>query len=290
MIPYKYSVREIVATILNSAGVRYQKAMQSLARKLSKGIGRPLARFTNSFFFQYETPRLLTMRTRHIGIMYRFIQLLLLVYVIAYVFIVMKSYQTFDYVNSSVVTKVKGVLSYNNSGVRYIWDSTDFVVPAQESGAFFIATNVLMTRNQSHGICPEDINVGSAGIECTNDGQCPANQPTLYGNGIRTGRCVKQSGTCEIAGWCPTEIDSTPRTATLTGHESITILVKNHIVFPNFGVKRRNILKHFSQEYLQSCRFHPEKDPICPIFNLLDIVRFANESMETLAIRVSFRR
>lgn len=52
-------------------------------------------------------------------------------YLARYVFIVMKSYQTFDYVNSSVVTKVKGVLSYNNSGVRNIWDSTDFVVPAQ---------------------------------------------------------------------------------------------------------------------------------------------------------------
>ena len=53
--------------------------------------------------------------------------------------------------------------------------------------------------------------MGSKGVECSNDTQCVSGTPTLYGNGLMTGRCVSAAGTCEIFGWCPAEKDVTPK-------------------------------------------------------------------------------
>ncbi|OWA51555.1 P2X purinoceptor 4 [Hypsibius exemplaris] len=240
-----------------------------------------------AFFFEYETPRVITMKSRRIGVLYRLVQLALLIYLIGYVFVYSKSYQRFDVADSSVVTKVKGILQRDmpNGAPAEIWDSNDFVVPAQESDAFFVATNLIFTENQGQGLCPEDRNVGRRGIHCSNDTDCPAGTPTPYGNGVRTGRCVLPNGTCEISGWCPTEIDYTPKKPVLYGFDTVTILVKNHVNFRNFGVKRRNILESFSQAYLQSCRFHPVTDPLCPVFGFRDMVTFANESLDLMAVR-----
>ncbi|GAU94834.1 hypothetical protein RvY_06544 [Ramazzottius varieornatus] len=47
----------------------------------------------------------------------------------------------------------------------------------------------------------------------------------------------------------------------------------------------RNILDRFSQEYLQNCRYHPENEPLCPIFRLEDIVHYTNDSFERMAVK-----
>ena len=36
-----------------------------------------------------------------------------------------------------------------------VWDEADYVVPPAENGAFFVTTNVVITPNQTRGICPE---------------------------------------------------------------------------------------------------------------------------------------
>ncbi|OWA51558.1 P2X purinoceptor 4 [Hypsibius exemplaris] len=240
--------------------------------------------FGRSFLFEYETPRVVRMRSQKIGLIYRTIQMVLFSYLIGFVFIYSKGYQRFDYPGSSVLTKTKGILQRNlTDGTVQIWDSNDLVVPAQESDAFFIATNILFTDHQVQGVCPEDIQTGSIGIRCGNDSHCAAGIATLYGNGIKTGKCVKSTGTCEISGWCPTETDIAPESPILYGFDSVTVLVKNHIIFRKFNVKRRNILESFSQEYLLTCRFHPTRDPLCPVFALRDMVTHAGESLEEMA-------
>lgn len=51
-----------------------------------------------------------------------------------YVYIYTKSYQEFDHAESSVVTKIKGLMyARGPEGRTDIWDSIDFVVPAQVS-------------------------------------------------------------------------------------------------------------------------------------------------------------
>ena len=34
-----------------------------------------------------------------------------------------------------------------------MWDVADYVVPPAENGAFFVATNVIITPNQTRGTC-----------------------------------------------------------------------------------------------------------------------------------------
>ncbi len=36
-----------------------------------------------------------------------------------------------------------------------VWDVADYVVPPAENGAVFVTTNVVITPNQTQGICPE---------------------------------------------------------------------------------------------------------------------------------------
>ncbi|GAU96409.1 hypothetical protein RvY_07861 [Ramazzottius varieornatus] len=244
---------------------------------------------------EYETPRLVILRSYPVGIIYRTVQLLIVAYLIGYVFIWTKSYQSFDTAESSVVTKIKGILYRNiaeGSAVirKEVWDGADFVVPVQETNAFFITTSLLYTANQSQTICPEDPNVGIEGIHCSQDQDCVPGESTPYGNGLRTGRCVPSTSNaelsvCEINGWCPTEFDQTPKSPVLHGFDSLTVLVKNHIAFPKYGLKRRNILDSFDDKYLKSCRFHHVSDPLCPVFKIVDIVSFANESFHQLAVR-----
>lgn len=78
-----------------------------------------------------------------------------------------KGYQDTCFVESSVVTKVKGVAYTNFSDhelnvsnpawYQRVWDQSDYVFPpsANENGGFFIMTNIIITPNQTRGKCPE---------------------------------------------------------------------------------------------------------------------------------------
>lgn len=78
------------------------------------------------------------------------------------------------------------------------------------------------------------------------------------------------------------------RPPVLGGSENFTILVKNHIMFPKFSVKRRNILDHMNGSYLANCRYHPVSDPLCPIFVLKDLLTLAGEDYKAISKRVSY--
>ncbi|OQV12380.1 P2X purinoceptor 4 [Hypsibius exemplaris] len=217
--------------------------MVAASQALSQAVSR---------FFQYNTPRMVIVRSRFIGIIYRLVQLPILLYLIGYIFIYKKAYQDFETAESSVLSKLKGVLQARDF-THTIWDSTDISILPQETTSFFIPTNYLFTPNQTRRTCPEDPHLGTPGVFCMTDRDCPAGEPTTYGNGEKTGKCVKLGetiSTCEIQGWCPTEVDIPPREILLTGFESITVLIKNHIAFAKFGVKRRNILFHDEQRMM----------------------------------------
>lgn len=78
-----------------------------------------------------------------------------------------KGYQKTSPIESVVVTKVKGVFRTNYTdyelGVpspehyRRVWDASDTIIPAQgeESGGFIVITNIVITPNQTRGVCPE---------------------------------------------------------------------------------------------------------------------------------------
>uniref|UniRef100_A0A8C9SX09 P2X purinoceptor n=1 Tax=Scleropages formosus TaxID=113540 RepID=A0A8C9SX09_SCLFO len=233
-------------------------------------------------FFQYETPKILLIRSKKVGALNRLVQALILAYVIGYVCVLKKGYQDTDSVLSSVTTKVKGVALTNSSqlGLR-VWDVADYVIPPQEESSFFVMTNLIVTMNQTQTRCPE------VGVPERAASPCSLGAVNGY-RSVQTGKCVNFSDsarTCEVFAWCPVETDSEPpNPAVLANAENFTVLIKNSIQYPKFSFGRRNILPDVNTSYLRNCIFDRKRDPHCPIFRLGDIVSEANEDFQSMAV------
>ncbi|XP_051828718.1 P2X purinoceptor 4 [Antechinus flavipes] len=240
----------------------------------------------SSFFFEYDTPRIVLIRSRKVGLMNRGVQLLILAYVIGWVFVWEKGYQEMDSVVSSSTTKVKGVALTNTSdlGLR-IWDVADYVIPAQQENALFIMTNMIATLNQRQSTCAE---LPSAETKCKSDDDCSSGSIDVHGSGVTTGRCINYNAhvkTCEVMAWCPVENDTyVPRPAFLKAAENFTLLIKNHIWYPKFNFTKRNILPNTNATYLKSCIYDAKTNPYCPIFRLGQIVESAGQNFQQMAM------
>uniref|UniRef100_A0A8C0H281 P2X purinoceptor 2 n=1 Tax=Chelonoidis abingdonii TaxID=106734 RepID=A0A8C0H281_CHEAB len=188
-------------------------------------------------FWNYETPKVIVVKNRSLSIMYRGVQLLILLYFIWYVFIIQKGYQESETgPESSVVTKVKGVSRSHSK----VWDVEEYVKPAEGGSVFSILTRVEVTHSQTLESCPESLEVPHAA--CSSDSDCVAGEMDMLGNGERTGRCVPYySGlgkTCEVTAWCPVEDGWTVSESLGKMAAQFTILIKNNIHFPRFGFSK----------------------------------------------------
>ncbi|CAF1106408.1 unnamed protein product [Rotaria sp. Silwood1] len=235
-----------------------------------------------SFVYEYETPKIVTIHSISIALMCRLIQLLILIYGIAYIMIHKKGYQeTNTSIISSITLKVKGI-GYNQTGPNQtlVIDGADYIVPPQENNALFLMTNFIRT-DQEHKRCAESPDEKESA--CKNDTQCQTNKDFQKANGKWTGRCLTNKkteknnsqsviGRCELEGWCPVENDrNIPQP--IRDALNFTIFVKNFIEFPRFKVIRKNIQQNAS--YLKHCNYDPIRHKICPIFRvgtLLNIV------------------
>ncbi|KAM7109890.1 P2X purinoceptor 3 isoform 3-T3 [Ciconia maguari] len=228
-------------------------------------------------FFSYETAKSVVVKSWVVGAVNRGVQLLILAYFIGWVFLHEKAYQVRDTaIESSVVTKVKGVGRYAGR----VLDAADYVTPPQGTSVFVVVTKQILTENQAQGVCPQS----EAEYRCRADRDCRAGSPAT-GSGLLTGRCVPYNGTlrtCEVRGWCPPEVDSVDVPVMLEA-ENFTLLIKNSVRFPLFGFERANLPPPGSGAELGRCRFHPERQPLCPILRLGDVVRLAGQDFPTLA-------
>ncbi|XP_055343873.1 P2X purinoceptor 4-like isoform X2 [Paramacrobiotus metropolitanus] len=243
---------------------------------------------------EYHTPRTLLVRCRYLGMIYTLMRVLVLVYVIGYVLVHSKSYQSIDEPDSSIISKVKGILRRHRNGREEVWDSQDYVIPPVLGVKPLERTikHQVLPKDESLKLLtihlqPQDIGSGTGeGRDCTRDSHCTRDKEVKYGNGIQTGICNRTTSTCQIRGWCPVEVDTPPSKPTLSGFDTVTIMVKNYINFPRFDVRRSNMLSHFSAEYLKECRYHPKDDPYCPIFPLVQIVKDAEKDLDVAKIAV----
>ncbi|XP_022108443.1 P2X purinoceptor 4-like isoform X2 [Acanthaster planci] len=257
-----------------------------------------------SWALEYDTQKIVHIKNKTIGFLNRLIQLAIVAYVIGYAIIYKKAYQSTDTVISSVTTKLKGVSYTNISGLPdlnikdttpydRIWDVSDYVVPPQQSNAFFVMTNMIITPNQQRGQCPEDPRVPNVGCTPAKESQdCVKGEPVINGNGVRTGKCVPyyypngtETYTCEIEAWCPVEYDVNPTQSepVLKDAKRFTVLIKNTATYPKFHFSKRNILESSNKSYLSGCMYNNETDPFCPIFKLGDIVAATGEDFNKLA-------
>nr|XP_061804509.1 P2X purinoceptor 4-like [Nerophis lumbriciformis] len=195
-----------------------------------------------------------------------------------------RKYQQFDGVVSSVTAKVKGVASMQLPGEGVtIWDEADYSGLSQDKNSFFVITNLIVTKNQTQGRCPEP---PSSGRRCQHHEDCERGAWDPHSHGIQTGLCVRFDAltrTCEVAAWCPIEDKhKPPRPALLASAEKYTVLIKNNIRFPAFNFIKRNILPEMTEAYLSRCQH--ANDSLCPIFMLGDVVKLAGENFSTMAV------
>ncbi|KAG7490809.1 P2X purinoceptor 4 [Solea senegalensis] len=238
------------------------------------------------YVFDYETPRTLVIPHIGVGCVFRFTQILVVLYVVGYVCVVQKAYQEKDSVISSVTSKVKGFALTNVSDMEpQLWDVADYVIPPQGEGSFFVLTNMVVTPKQRQWRCPE---LPSPSTTCVDDCDCIVGHSDPRGSGIQTGLCVNYSSTlqtCEVFSWCPLELDTKlPERPLLAAAENFTVLIKNSITYPKFKVHRRNIMPQINSSYLKRCEFNHVTDPYCPIFRLKHIVSEAGEEFQDLAV------
>ncbi|KAM3611294.1 uncharacterized protein V6R79_016168 [Siganus canaliculatus] len=232
---------------------------------------------------QYETYKLVRIQSVRLGSM----KWALNGFILMFICIMMlwnRKYQEFDLVVSSVTTKVKGVAQSHLPGIGdVVWDVVDYSGPSQDKNSFFVVTNVIVTKNQKQGKCPE---VPLKGRLCRTDKDCEKGAWDQLSHGVQTGSCVKfdvMKKTCEVSAWCPVETKTKPpRPALLLAAENFTVLIKNNIRFPAFNFIRRNILPQMNDSYLKTC--DRRNDLLCPIFRLGDVVRQAGEKFSDIAV------
>ncbi|XP_019487490.1 PREDICTED: P2X purinoceptor 2 isoform X2 [Hipposideros armiger] len=242
---------------------------------------RRLARSCWSAFWDYETPKVIVVKNRRLGVVYRLVQLLILLYFVWYVFIVQKSYQDRETgPESSVITKVKGITSSEHK----VWDVEEYVKPPEGGSVFSIITRIEVTPSQTLGTCPESVRVTNA--TCDSDEDCEAGHLDMLGNGVRTGRCVPYYHgvfkTCEVSGWCPVEDGASVSQFLGKMAPNFTILIKNSIHYPKFQFSKGNI-ENRKNGYLKRCTFDEVSHLYCPIFKLGFIVEQAGENFTELA-------
>uniref|UniRef100_A0A8C5KPH4 P2X purinoceptor n=1 Tax=Jaculus jaculus TaxID=51337 RepID=A0A8C5KPH4_JACJA len=237
--------------------------------------------------FDYKTEKYVVAKNKKVGLLYRLLQLSILLYLVVWVFLVKKSYQDIDTsLQSAVVTKVKGVAYTNTTALgERLWDVADYVVPSQGENVFFVVTNLIVTPNQRQGTCAEREGIPDG--MCSQDSDCRAGESVIAGHGVKTGHCLRVGnltrGTCEIFAWCPLETQSRPTEPLLKEAENFTIFIKNFIRFPKFNFSKANVGQMDNRDFLKSCRFS-SKNRYCPIFRLGSVVRWAGNDFQDMAL------
>ncbi|KAM4795925.1 P2X purinoceptor 1 [Rhinophrynus dorsalis] len=248
-------------------------------------MGHKMKENFSNFLFEYDTPRMVLVRDKKVGLTFRIIQLGVLCYIIGWVFLYEKGYQSVDGIISSVSVKMKGLAVTNTSYAgTEIWDVADYVFPPQGDSSFVVMTNFIVTPEQKMGYCNELPEVAP----CKTDADCTS-MSVRHSQGVMTGNCTsfnKESKSCQIYAWCPVENDSNvPKPPLLLQAENFTLFIKNSISFPRFRINRFNLVESVTSSYMKTCIYDKEKDPLCPVFRLGYIVEQTGTNFSALAYK-----
>ncbi|XP_047448265.1 P2X purinoceptor 2 [Mugil cephalus] len=236
-------------------------------------------------FWDYETPKVMVVKNRTLGVIYRGVQFLVITYFIWYVFISQKAYQESETrPESSVYTLMKGTAAHGDD----ILDTAEYARPSEGGDVISTLLRREFTYDQKQGTCAEHFEVANA--NCTKDSDCVEGEVDFDGHGKRTGRCVQYYNytfkTCEIQSWCPIEEYAVVREPPLVEAINFTVFIRNSIHFPKFKVLRGNIkdasTKREVKRYLNKCNYDKEKEPYCPNFSLGYIAAQARENFSEL--------
>ncbi|KAG8452009.1 hypothetical protein GDO86_003984 [Hymenochirus boettgeri] len=247
-------------------------------------MGKKMKEKISGFLFEYDTPRLVLVRDKKVGVTFRMMQLGVLCYIVGWVFLYEKGYQTVDGIISSVSVKIKGLAFTNLPNIgKEVWDATDYVFPPQGDSSFVVMTNFIITAEQKMGYCNELPDVAS----CKTNDDC--SKAARQSQGDLTGNCTNytnETKTCQVYAWCPVENDyHVPKPPLLSEAENFTLFIKNSITFPRHRVSRQNLVESVTSSYLKKCFYHKDKDPLCPVFRLGYIAEQTGSNFSELAYK-----
>ncbi|VDL91073.1 unnamed protein product [Schistocephalus solidus] len=173
-------------------------------------------------------PKVVIIKASSVGVLYRLMQLAIIVYFVVWVMLHEKGYQAFERPISGVTTRVCGTVFSNldhdgvyHAGGPIIYTEADLAVPPIQNAGFFLVTRIYSAIEQEQTFCPESPELFDA--ICSSDADCPAGEiaatkltstlknmsfPPFFdfdldGHGPFTGRCVPETSTCEVFAWCP---------------------------------------------------------------------------------------
>nr|VZI01745.1 unnamed protein product [Spirometra erinaceieuropaei] len=209
-------------------------------------------------FDVYEMPKVVVIKSSSVGILYRLLQLAIVVYFVVWVMLHEKGYQAFERPISGVTARVRGTVFSNldhegsyHAGGPIIYTEADLSVPPIQNAGFFLITRIYSAIEQEQAFCPESPELFDA--VCSSDADCPPGEiaatrlrPTsrnasfppftdfdLDGHGPFTGRCVPETSTCEVFAWCPILENSEVRRSSWSKIIKITPK-SNPLLRPNF--------------------------------------------------------
>jgi len=184
-------------------------------------------------FLSYKTIKIVQINDIRLGIIHYLVQLIIVGYIIGYVIIYDKGYQSEGDLVGTTSIKIKGNVLFNGS---QIWDEQEIVFPPQEVDAFFVTTNFVPTYGQSRNICP------STNIDAFCNATSPSCSPDKYYQmGVPNGTCDFSTSRCFMNAWCPMENDFDMGNY-LDPVEQFTVFAKINVQFPkyNIGVSNTN--------------------------------------------------
>ncbi|XP_074212658.1 P2X purinoceptor 2 isoform X5 [Camelus bactrianus] len=247
---------------------------------------RRLARGCWSAFWDYETPKVIVVKNRRLGVMYRSVQLLILLYFVWWV----------------RVHRAEELPGQRDGPreLRHHQGQRHHLVRAQSVGrggggsVFSIITRIEVTPFQSLGTCAESMRVNSA--TCDSDEDCVAGQLDMLGNASfsvrwppispsssRTASTTPNSSSPSKSHWATATRDGLgwelPPWNVLSG--GARLLPSLHLM--PLGLVLRGNIEHRKDGYLKHCTFHEVSDLYCPIFKLGYIVEQAGENFTELA-------
>jgi len=150
----------------------------------------------------YDTVKLVRVLDRRLGFLYYAVNLVVILYVVVYIFLIKKQYLSEEKTTGWAICKV---MQPQMSHLGIEWDVYDRVTNPGEQGAAFIPTRIVVTRGQTQGdYCESPPN------NCTSDRDCDIGDENLQRSQCSPNkRCMRR-------GWCPAE---DPAAVTTESHE-----------------------------------------------------------------------
>eukprot|EP01119_Soliformovum_irregulare_P012395 TRINITY_DN3218_c2_g1_i1.p1 TRINITY_DN3218_c2_g1~~TRINITY_DN3218_c2_g1_i1.p1 ORF type:complete len:234 (+),score=55.67 TRINITY_DN3218_c2_g1_i1:104-805(+) len=186
-----------------------------------------------SNLLSYQTFKIVQIRNWKLGVIHYATQLLILGFVIGFIIIYKKGYQSQGGLVGNVSIKLKGTAwIIDNNNETQVWDEYD-LSPMPSTDTFFLTSNVHTTPRQSRGTCMDPEN----NITCTQDSDCAG--PKSAGEGIMNGICNTTAKQCVLKAWCPMENEN--ENSGIQGLDQMTAFIKVQVYFPNYGIYRNNV-------------------------------------------------